>query len=51
MEKRKTSEVEINKFIEDIDKLQKMIKETKEKKIDKESQKHQLNEETIKLRA
>lgn len=40
MEKRKTSEMEISKYIEDIDKLNKMIKETKEKKIDKETQKN-----------
>jgi hypothetical protein len=36
MERRKTSEMEISKFIEDVDKLNKMIKETKEKKLDKE---------------
>lgn len=50
MEKRKSSEMEITKFIDDIDKLNKMIKETKEKKIDKEKQKQELNDETHKLR-
>ena len=39
MDKRKNAETEISKFIDDIDKLNKMIKETKEKKIDKEGQK------------
>ncbi len=50
MDKRKTSEMEITKFIDDIEKLNRMIKETKEKKIDKEKQKQDLNDETVKLR-
>jgi hypothetical protein len=37
MERRKTAEIEMNKFIDDREKLNKMIKETKEKKIDKEA--------------
>jgi chromosome segregation ATPase len=36
MDRRKTSEMEIVKYVDDIEKLQKMIKESKEKKIDKE---------------
>jgi peptidoglycan hydrolase CwlO-like protein len=36
MDRRKTSEMEIVKYVDDIDKLQKMIKESKEKKLDKE---------------
>lgn len=36
MDKRKSSEMELIKFVDDIEKLNKMIKESKEKKIDKE---------------
>lgn len=50
MEKRKASEIEINKLTEDIEKMNKMIKETKEKALDKESQKKELNDETKRLR-
>lgn len=50
IEKRKIAEVEINKLTDDIDKMNKKIKESKEKALDKEAQKTQLNDETKKLR-
>ena len=50
MDRRKTSEMEIVKYVDDIEKLQKMIKESKEKKIDKEEQKKALQQETETLR-
>lgn len=50
MERRKVSEQEVLKFSDDRDKLNKMIKETKEKALEKEGEKKILNEETIRLR-
>lgn len=37
MEKRKASEQEINKLTDDIEKMNRMIKESKEKALDKEA--------------
>ena len=50
LERRKTSEQEIIDYIKTIEELGKQIKQTKEQKIDKESEKARLNEETVLLR-
>lgn len=51
MDKRKTSEVEVVKFQEEIEKMNKMIKDNKEKTLEKEVEKRNLNDQTIQLRA
>lgn len=51
MDRRKTSEMEIVKQVDDIEKLNKMIQESKMKKKDKEEQKTQLQNETDTLRS
>lgn len=50
LERRKTSEQEIIDYIKTIEELGKQIKQTKEQKIDKESEKARLNDETVLLR-
>jgi hypothetical protein len=42
--------MELVKSVDDIEKLNKMIKDTKEKKVEKEFQKKELNDATIKTR-
>jgi hypothetical protein len=50
VDRRKTSEQEIVDFIKTIDDLGKQIKMTRDAKIDKEGEKHRLNDETVTLR-
>ena len=50
VERRRASEQEIVDYIKTIDDLGKQIKLTKDAKIDKEAEKHRLNDETVTLR-
>ena len=50
MERRKTSEIEVVKFQEEIEKMNKMIKDNKEKTLEKEGEKKNLNDQTQSLR-
>ena len=50
MDRRRSSEQEIVDYIKTIDDLGKQIKLTRDAKIDKEAEKHRLNEETVTLR-
>ena len=50
MDRRKTSEMEIIKSQDEIEKLNKMIKDSKDKTLDKEEQKKQLQQDTETLR-
>ena len=50
VERRRASEQEIVDYIKTIEDLGKQIKMTRDAKIDKEGEKHRLNEETVTLR-